>query len=57
MLLPSDGAGLCGEYIASSNLMDMIDTEREVDVYYTVMHMKKARPEFVATAVRYMYTI
>lgn len=47
----SDGATLCGLYIAADSVMDMIDTEKEVDVFYTVQQAKSARPEFITTEV------
>lgn len=47
----SDGAQLCGLYIAASNILDMIENKHEVDVYYVVQQIKAARPEFIKDEV------
>ena len=43
----SDGASVCGLYLAATNLIDQIDREKEVDVFYTVQQIKASRPEFI----------
>lgn len=47
-----DGAALCGVYIAASNIMDMIECEDEVDVFYAVQQIKAVRPEFISEKVK-----
>ncbi|ELU12231.1 hypothetical protein CAPTEDRAFT_199909 [Capitella teleta] len=42
-----DGAKLCGLFIAALNILDMVDAENEVDVFYGVQQIKVVRPEFV----------
>ena len=44
-----DGASVCGQFIAMCQLLDMVDTEKEVDVFYVAHMIRKARPEFIAT--------
>ncbi|ELU05087.1 hypothetical protein CAPTEDRAFT_218565, partial [Capitella teleta] len=43
----TDGAKLCGLFIAALNILDMVDAENEVDVFYGVQQIKVVRPEFV----------
>ncbi|ELU16877.1 hypothetical protein CAPTEDRAFT_96484 [Capitella teleta] len=46
-----NGAELCGRFIAALNILDMVDAENEVDVFYGVQQIKVVRPEFVQSQV------
>lgn len=47
----SDGAQLCGLYIAASNILDMIENKDEVDLFYVAQQIKAVRPEFIQNEV------
>ena len=41
----------CGVYLASCQLMDMADTEQQVEVFYIVRKIRKVRSEFIMSLV------
>ncbi|ELU01446.1 hypothetical protein CAPTEDRAFT_218649, partial [Capitella teleta] len=49
-----DGAKLCGLFIAALNILDMVDAENEVDVFYGVQQIKVVRPEFVQSQEQFL---
>ena len=59
IIIGSDGVTRCGMYCAASCLIDMINTEQEVDVFRVVQHIRATRPQFiksqVSSALRAMY--
>ncbi|ELU01409.1 hypothetical protein CAPTEDRAFT_200984, partial [Capitella teleta] len=50
----ADGAKLCGLFIAALNILDMVDAESEVDVFYGVQQIKVVRPEFVQSQEQFL---
>ncbi|ELU06954.1 hypothetical protein CAPTEDRAFT_157948 [Capitella teleta] len=50
----TDGAKLCGLFIAALNILDMVDAENEVDVFYGVQQIKVVRPEFVQSQEQFL---
>ncbi|ELU14002.1 hypothetical protein CAPTEDRAFT_190048 [Capitella teleta] len=50
----TDGAGLCGLFIAAHIILDMVDAEHEVDVFYGVQQIKTVRPEFVQSQEQFL---
>ncbi|ELT98734.1 hypothetical protein CAPTEDRAFT_198564 [Capitella teleta] len=50
----TDGAKLCGIFIAAHIILDMVDAENEVDVFYGVQQIKAVRPEFVKTQEQFL---
>ena len=41
-----DGHSRCGLYMSVTTLVDMISTEKEIDVFYVAQKMLGSRPEF-----------
>ncbi|ELU13927.1 hypothetical protein CAPTEDRAFT_198814, partial [Capitella teleta] len=50
----TDGAKLCGLFIAAFNILDMVDAENEVDVFYGVQQIKVVRPEFIQSQEQFL---
>jgi hypothetical protein len=48
-----DGVVHCDQFIAISNLCDMISTQQEVDVFQTVYSIKRAQPHFFTKIADY----
>jgi hypothetical protein len=47
----------CGLFCAVSGLIDMINTEQEVDIFEIVKQVKTTRPEFIPTLVSTFFLI
>ena len=54
-----DGCENCGAYVTSYNLLDMAQTEREIDVFETVRQVRVTRPQFIKDLEQYkfLYTV
>ena len=46
-----NGTTFCGQYVAMSNLFDMINRDQEVDVFQAAKYVKDSRPEFIGSLV------
>lgn len=54
-LLTSDGASLCGVYLAVHNAIQQLDMDGGADVLTAVRQLQVRRPEFCANIVSHWY--
>ena len=57
MVVDKDGASISGLFCACALLCERMRMNGEVDLYHTVKHMKRRRPQFVSSFVSSLFII